>query len=257
MPEIPPPLCTLWVGPSLGAVERACLRSALAQGHAVALYCYDVPSGVPAGIDIRDAATIMPADRIIHYRNGSVSLFSNMFRYALLKQGKGVWIDADIYLLRPIPDDDYVIGWQCNSWLNGAVLRIPDSAPLVDELEAMFDERLIPPWLPPLSMIAAWYRRLTTGRSDIASMPWGSFGPAALTALCRKLNLLGLASPPHIFYPVPYQQADWIFEPREMEPAFIRPDTVAIHLWNEMIKHRKTETGLPGSFFARLQEEGA
>jgi len=257
MPVLPPPLCTLWVGPSLGAVERACLRSALAQGHAVTLYCYDVPSGVPAGIAIRDAAEIMPADRIIHYRSGSVSLFSNMFRYALLKQGKGVWIDTDIYLLRPIPDDDYVIGWQCDSWLNGAVLRIPDTAPLVDELQAMFDERLIPPWLQRLPLAVAWCRRLATGRSDIASMPWGTFGPAALTALCRRLNLLGLASPPHIFYPAPYQQASWIFEPDRRKTDFIRPDTVAIHLWNERIKHRKTEKAPAGSFLARLQEEGA
>ena len=257
MPVCPPPLCTLWIGPALGAVERACLRSGLAQGHAVTLYCYDVPCGVPSGIDVRDAAAVMPADRIIRHRTGSVALFSNMFRYALLKQGKGIWIDTDIYLLRPIPDDDYVIGWQCRSWLNGAVLRIPDTAPLLDELQAMFDERSIPPWLPRRALVAAWCRRLMTGRSDIASMPWGTFGPAALTALCRRLNLLGLSSPPQIFYPAPYQQADWIFEPTDRTPDFVRPDTVAIRLWNERIKYRKAEKALPGSFLARLQAEGA
>src|SRR5690349_7920416 len=34
---------TLWIGESLGAVERACLRSVLRQGHSLALYCYDRP----------------------------------------------------------------------------------------------------------------------------------------------------------------------------------------------------------------------
>src|SRR5690606_1292398 len=89
-------LVTLWIGPRLSFLERACLRSALAHGHKVALYCSPPPAGVPAGIELRDAAAILPESEIIRHRGGSPALFANRFRYELLHRGLGVWIDCDL-----------------------------------------------------------------------------------------------------------------------------------------------------------------
>ena len=84
------PVCNaLWVGPSIGPVESACLSSFVAAGHQVDLYSYENPSGVPAGVNLLDANAILPHPPIARYRsNGSPSLFSNRFRYALLAAGK-------------------------------------------------------------------------------------------------------------------------------------------------------------------------
>src|SRR5687768_2878830 len=82
---------TLWIGPSLGAVERACLKSVLRQGHRLALYCYREPIGVPDGVELRDAAEILPEHRIIRHKTGSVALFANWFRYELQRRSLGTW----------------------------------------------------------------------------------------------------------------------------------------------------------------------
>ena len=249
---------TLWIGPSLGAVERACLRSWLRHGHRAVLYCYSAPEGVPAGVELRDAAEILPAERIIRHRSGSVSLFSNWFRYELLRRGLGTWVDGDAYLLKPLESSrPYLIGECEPGRVNGAVLRMPSDSPLLPPLLALFEERTVPAWLPWRSWLAAQWRLRTRGRSGLARMPWGSAGPEALTALARRTGLIGEAVPPHILYPVRWQDAGWVRDPAARLEERISPATVVVHLWNERIKHFKDAPAPEGSFLARLQAEGA
>jgi hypothetical protein len=249
---------SLWIGPSLGLVERACLRSVLRQGHPVSLYCYREPEGVPDGVELRDAAEIVPEDRIIRHHTGSVALFSNWFRYELQRRGRGIWIDCDVYLLAPLASSQgYLVGEEEPGRVNTGVLRFPPDSPLIAPLIALFEEREVPPWLPWRASIAARWRLRTSGRSGLARMPWGSAGPQALTALMRRFGLLGLALPADVLNPVHYLDADWIRDPGVRLEQVITPRTRAIHLWNECIKGFKEQPAPPGSFLARLQEEGA
>ncbi|MDQ8755544.1 hypothetical protein RCO27_04815 [Sphingosinicella sp. LHD-64] len=250
-------LSTLWIGPALGAVERACLRSALRQGHPVSLYCYRTPDGVPDGVEIRDAADVLPETRILHHHTGSVSLFSNLFRYALLRRGPGTWIDTDVCLLRPIDSGEpYLFGRQSPAILNGAVLRPPPDSPLLEPLIRLFDETEIPFWLSPAEQDAAAIRLRETGRAGLSLMPWGTAGPGALTALAARAGFGSLALPEATFYPVSYQRAGWILNPAIRLDDVVRPETIAVHLWNELIKSCKEAPAPDGSFLARLQAEG-
>src|SRR6185436_14119306 len=95
-------LVTLWIGPELTFLERACLRSVIRHNHSVALYCYEPPAGVPDEVELRDARAILPEGSIIRHRDGSPSLFSNRFRYELQRQAMGVWIDCDLYFVAPL-----------------------------------------------------------------------------------------------------------------------------------------------------------
>ena len=252
------PCLTLWIGPALGPVERACLRSWLRHGHPAALYCYRAPEGVPEGVELRDATEILPESLIVRHRTGSVSLFSNRFRYALLQRGLGTWLDADVYLLAPLDSSrPYLIGEEAPSRLNGAVLRLPPDSPLLQPLLALFEEKSVPSWLPWRARAAAWWRLRTTGRSGIARMPWGSAGPDALTALARRLGLMGEALPPELFYPAGWKKAEWVRDPRIGLEDIVGERTVAVHLWNERIKRFKHAPAPAGSFLARLQAEGA
>src|SRR4051812_12851319 len=104
MPEAP--CVSLWIGPRLGAVERACLRSMLRVGHPVTLYCYQEPAGVPEGVQLADAREVLAEELIIRHHSGSVSLFSNRFRYELQRRAAGTWVDLDHYCLAPIPGTD-------------------------------------------------------------------------------------------------------------------------------------------------------
>ena len=249
---------TLWIGPALGAVERACLLSWLRQGHSVALYCYARPAGVPDGVEVRDAADILPEERIIRHRSGSVSLFSNWFRYELLRRGLGTWLDTDAYLLRPLESRrPYLIGAYEPGKLNGGVLRMPADSPLLPPLIALFEERSVPEWLPFRARLASHWRLRTRGSSGLSRMPWGCTGPEALTALARRQGLAAEAVPPEILYPVRWQDAEWIRDPAARLEDRTTAATVSIHLWNERIKHFKDAPAPAGSFLARLQAEGA
>lgn len=248
---------SLWIGPRLGVVERACLLSVLRQGHRLRLWCYAKPDGVPLGVEIADAATVLPAESIVRHRNGSPSLFSNRFRYELQRRALGPWIDADVYLLRPIPDRSYLFAYE-NEWkINPSVLRLPSDSPLIPPLLAIFEERTIPPWISWRARHRARWRLIMTGRTGLSHMPWGSAGPMALTALARQHGLEALALPAALFHPVPWRQAAWLLEPDKKLEDVVVQETIGIHLWNERIKHIKEGPAPPGSFLARLQAESA
>lgn len=239
-------------------MERACLQSVLRQGHELTLYAYGRPFGVPDGVEVRDAAEILGEDKVIRHRGGSPSLFSNRFRYELQRLGLGTWVDCDIYLLAPLDGDTpYLFGEEEAGRINTGILRLPADSPLLPPLLELFEERLVPPWLPLRSRIAAWWRRRVTGRSGLSKMPWGSAGPRALTFLARRHGLDRLARPPEAFCPVRWQDALWIADPSAKLESKVGPGTVAVHLWNERIKSVKGGPAAPGSFLARLQSEGA
>lgn len=249
---------SLWIGARLGAVERACLRSLLRQGHRVVLWCYDPPEGLPAGVELRDAATIVPRDRITAHRSGSPALFANLFRYELQRRGLGLWVDCDIYALAPLSGAaSSVFGWENDGKINTAVLGLPADSPLLPPLVSLFEETQVPPWLPPLARAAAWLRLKRGGRTGLASMPWGSAGPHAFTWLARREGLDAVALPAPVFYPVPWQQAGWIRDPQVGLEQLVARETRAVHLWNELIKGYKDAPAAPGSFLARLHAEGA
>ena len=248
---------SLWIG-ALGPIERPCLRSAVRHGHPVTLYSYRELGGVPEGVELKDAAEILPESAIIRHRSGSVALFANWFRYELQRRSLGIWLDTDQYLLAPIPAaKDHLFGWQQPGFVGTAVLHLPASSLILPELMALFDRPSVPPWLPWRSRIAAELRRAATGQVSLAALPWGSAGPNAVTALARKHGLLDQAVSRETFYPVHYRDAGWLRDPRIALEAMIAPDSIGIHLWNEKIKGWKDEPAPPGSFLARLQAEGA
>lgn len=254
-----PDIClTLWIGPKLGRVERACLRSLLRQGHRVALYCYRPVEGVPAGVELRDAATILAENRIIYHRSGSVALFANWFRYELMRRDLGIWVDTDQYLIAPImPQRPHLFGWQDMEMIANSVLRIPSESPILRDLLALFEQRSVPFWLPWRQRAVAHWRLWRTGSIGLSSMPWGSAGPHALTALARRHRKVEEALSPSVFYPMHYLDAAWVRDASRPLEAVLKADTIGVHLWNEKIKAWKEEPAPPGCFLSRLHAEGA
>jgi hypothetical protein len=181
---------TLWIGSALGNVERACLRSAMRQGHTVRLFCYEPVEGVPAGVVVADASAILPSDRIIRYTNGSVALFANLFRYALQREGVGLWVDTDHYFLKPHDfPEPYVFGRLRNGRLANGVLKIPSVSPLLSSLLETFDGLAIPPWANRIERQNASSLLKCDGSFGAEDMGWGFTGPRALTHLAHALAL--------------------------------------------------------------------
>ncbi len=102
----------------LTALERLCMSSFVQSGITYNLYVYDEPAGVPAGVAVRDASEILPRDQVFRYNagnfnRGSVSGFSNLFRYSVIHQRGGWWIDTDICFLRDFDQPAALVGFPC------------------------------------------------------------------------------------------------------------------------------------------------
>lgn len=248
---------TLWIGDSLGDVERACLRSVLRQGHSLSLYSYGRPAGVPEGIEVRDASEILPKSAIMYHRNGSPAVFADWFRYEIQRRGLGTWVDTDIYLLAPLDSErSHLFGEEEPGLINNAILRLPATSPKLPHLLRPFETRETPQWITTRARLRSRARELVIGRADLTRMPWGTTGPAALTALAKAHGVSSHALPWDVFYPVPWDLAGWIRSPRLKLQQMITSRTVAVHLWNECIKPFKAEPAAEGSFLHRLQLEG-
>jgi hypothetical protein len=247
---------TLWIGETLGPVERACLRSVMRQGHQLVLYCYLPPKAVPEGVEIRDAEEILPQSEIFYHHRGSVALFADWFRYELQRHGAGIWVDTDVYLLQPLDESrEYLFGEQSPGLINNAVLRLPAHSAMLDDLVEPFSGRT-PRWLPKPAYWLSKMRERVTGAAHVGSMPWGTTGPSALTAAASKEGLLSHALPPSVFYPAPWEKAAWITDPAQSLDEWVTDATVALHLWNERIKGFKNAPPPKGSFLERLHREG-
>ena len=247
---------TFWLGDALSRIERACLRSMLRQGHSVALYCYQIPSGVPDGVQIIDASPILPREAIPSSWMNRSDIYSDWFRYEIQKRELGTWLDLDVYLIAPLDlDRPNLFGEYEPGKINGAVLRLPES-PMLRVLLEQFEEKSVPTSMPFKKRLELGVRRLIDGKADLTRTPWGTTGPFALTEFVRKFGLSSEALPPEVFYPAAWQKADWIANPEMALEDFVTKRTVAVHLWNELIKGIKNSPAPEGSFLSRLQQEG-
>jgi hypothetical protein len=253
------PVCnTLWIGGALGKVERACLQSFVRHGHKVRLYAYGPVQGLPQGVELRDAELILPSSEIRCYADGSPALFSNRFRYELMRRGAGLWVDTDVYCLRPLDlPDPYLFGWEHETLICTAILRIPQGSALLERLLALWGLREPPPWLDEQELGWANAQVAHGGEIRWEELGWGLTGPRGLTWLINDLGLAEKAQPQTVLYPASPHDADWIFDPSTALEDVISAKTKVVHLWNKLISDRKAVPAPAGSFMSRLQREGA
>ena len=92
----------LWIGSQLSVMEQLSIASFLQNGHEYHLYVYDEPKNIPAGTLVKDATEILRASSIFQYKQcPSYAGFSNFFRYKLLLERGGWWVDTDTVCLKP------------------------------------------------------------------------------------------------------------------------------------------------------------
>ena len=188
---MPPTVNAVWVGDELGPIAAACLRSFVRMGHRTCLHAYDRVKDLPPGVELVDAAKIIERSKIVrHKRTGSFALFSDLYRYELLARGAGIYIDCDVYCVRPIRSREYVIGYERDGATNGAVLAMPSDCLLLTKLRhAAAGPGFIPPWLKPEKRIIHKLGYLLGLGRSAHSMPWGTLGPHALTYYVKELGL--------------------------------------------------------------------
>lgn len=210
---------TFWNGNSLSPVEIACLTSFVQRGIAVRFFSYD-PVALPAGVRWVDAGTVLPRDRLFHF-DGSPSAFSNVFRYTLLHEEGGWWVDTDVVFSgSSLPALSHYWAWQDRSKINGAVLRFPKGDALCAGL-------------------------LAESLSRASSLTeWGEIGPDLLTRFIRGGPFEAVTQEMETTYPVHWLQSHYFWFP-ELAPlvhARARRATF-LHLWNSLFDRMGLDIG--------------
>jgi hypothetical protein len=232
-------ISSFWFGGPLGELEQVCLLSMLKQGHKVRLFCYEPVPNAPLGIELVDAREILPRDEFIFHReSGNPALGSNRIRCHIMKRGLGLWLDTDIILIKPInQDDDYIFGWQSDITINNAVLYLPANANVTEEICNFIDQKYpIPPFYNPANRAELERRAILGVPVDAQDLPWGVYGPKALTYFIHKNNLQGFAKAREVFYPLHWSNAHALFVAGSDGRRVIKTTTIAIHLWNYALR---------------------
>lgn len=239
----------IWIGRKMGAVHAACLASFLRHGHQVNLFVYEKPEDAPEGVIFKDANTLIPESEKICYKNGSPAIFANLLRYEILSQGLGMYVDCDVYCIKPVEKADYIFAYENAEYINNAILKLPqNSKTLANLLSIRKQKAFIPPFAKKSRRLRYRIRAALGFPVKIENMVWGTTGPRALTWYLKETGEDKYSSAIDRFYPIAGCQTDLLFDPELKLSDLITPRTQLIHLYNENLKHKNLAdipTGAP------------
>src|SRR5262245_51785580 len=139
------------------------------------------------------------------WRDWTTLQFSDFFRMRLMAERAGLWLDADVLLLKRIEIDPTkpFFAWERPWQIGNSVLYLPANHPIVTTFENLMEqEELIPDWLSLRHRLAFGLRRLRGGSNRLSDIRVAIFGPAALTALANRSDSSRDALPKKSFYAV-------------------------------------------------------
>ena len=198
---------SLWIGKKISRMEIACMRSFVSLGYKYHLYTYDHIDNVPDEIKICDGNLIVNKKEIFTYNlpneqgGNSVSAFSNLFRYKLLYEKGGWWVDTDVYLLKKLPNYDYVLVQEDKNKIASCILKFPPK----NKFNQMCYDVCV--------------------NKNSKDLVWGETGPLLVTEISKKLKLNTLES--HNFLPIKHHDVNYFMENIDI------PCSYTVHFWNE------------------------
>jgi hypothetical protein len=227
---------SLWVGPRLSAMERTCIASFLRHGHSFHLYVYERPDDIPPGTVVLDASEIIPASRIFTYKeHNTYAGFANFFRYKLLLEKGGWFVDADTICLRPFDFDSVYVfsseGLNGRQTVNLGALKVPRASPVVEHCWAECE------------------------KLDTAELKWSQCGPQLMARAVESCGLQRYVKPPEVFCPIHFSEWKRLLDPKE--DCEFGDATYAVHLWNELWRREGLNKDGPypaGSVYEELRQ---
>ena len=257
-----PEIVTFWHGP-LDGLRRLCLRSQVAAGHKVTVYSFEPVAQLPDGVGNAEAEAILPhsfAERLRPARPDGIWIdrtmlqFSDFFRMRLMAKGAGLWLDADVLLLKPVeldPAKPY-FAWERPRQLGNSVLYLPPDDPIVTAFEALMkQDELTPDWLSLRHRLTFAMRKLRGGSKRLSDIRVAIFGPAALTALAHRAGELHHALPKKSFYAV-HAEPKLFFERSDFSALISDSDIIGLHI---SPKGRGNTQPVAGSLYAWAMEK--
>ena len=257
-----PDVVTFWQGP-LDRLRQTCLRSQIAAGHKVTVYSFEPLPGLPDGVGNAEAEAILPrafSEKLRppqpdgSWRDWTTLQFSDFFRMRLMAQRAGLWLDADVLLLKPVEINPATpfFAWERRRQIGNSVLYLPPDDPIVaDFADLMAQEELEPDWLALRHRLTFMLRQLRRRSNRLADLRIAIYGPASLTALARRTGEHRHALPKKSFYAV-HAEPRRFFEPSDFSRLIGDPEILGFHI---SPKGRGGQPPLAGSLYAWAAEK--
>ena len=232
---------TLWVGSTLSKLEQLSLSSFVKNGHDTHLYAYYDIDNVPEGVEVKDGREILPEDMIFKYRDhNSFSGFSNYFRYKLISDKGGFWVDTDMVCLKPwdftepfiFCSEEVLPLGQGNTHVGSCVIKGP----------------------PGNVLTTSAYEVCMSKKPE--ELVWGEIGPRLVKEMVEKYSMKSFVKSPDWFCPIAGCMWHLFLEPHVK--FNFRETTYGLHLWNEMWRRagiNKNEEFHSDSLYEKLKEE--
>lgn len=246
-------VAALWIGGNLSFLEQLCLKSFVDAGQHIRLYHYHPIDNVPEGVEMADANEVLPEPGngfIRHGRTQSPALHSDLFRYHMLMlDDRTIWADTDAYCCKPFTTPSgHFHAWESAEGINGGVLGLPrDSATLAALLDFTADEYAIPPWFSDKEKARLEAAKAEGNPVPAGEMPWGVWGPHALTHFLKATGESRFTMPRVALYPVEYKDRRLMLRPNYDLSDQITDETFSIHFYGRRMRARILEAfdGIP------------
>lgn len=130
----------LWIGRQLSDIELLTINSFLHHGHTFTIWTYEDIDNVPNQVIVKDANEIIGKDKVFKYPEdsklkwgkGSYAGFSDIFRYKLLYEKGGWWVDMDLTCLKPFDfEDEYFFRSHWKYKVVGNAMKCPKGSRLM------------------------------------------------------------------------------------------------------------------------------
>lgn len=225
----------LWIGDRLSSLERLCIKSFLSHGYDFHLYVYNDVRNVPEGATVKDGSEILAREDVGSEVTHSITYFSNLFRYKLLYELGGWWVDMDTICLK-----EFVLDAPCIVGSEGR----PERKTIVDRLKGRrrFKGRSVANTgflkFPARTEIMKYcFEKATEIVNSNRKIKWGELGPALFRSGLKEFDKQSYVNHWKMYCPV--HLWDWrdLLNPekrdglKELEQD---KDVFGVHLWNEL-----------------------
>ena len=219
---------SLWIGPSLSIMEQTCINSFLQKHTAFILYTYSDISNVPYGTIVKDANTVILQEEYSKYDNPS--FFSNLFRYTLLYELGGIWVDMDLVCIQPLNElfatSDYIFSSELKNneqHTNAGIIGCP----------------------PKTQLMLDCYKEVKRIVQSNTSIRHGLLGPKVLKKYVSLHELDHYVHPSYVFCPYDFKEVHKIFSPSNITYKTLEEDILCIHLWNNVLTGKGIDKSMP------------
>jgi len=174
-------------------MEKTSINSFLGKGHEYHLYVYEHVGNTPEGVIIKNANDIIDRDDKSKYKGGKdYATFSDIFRYKLLLEKGGIWVDTDIICIKPFNfKNDYVFASERVERQKKWEVKFP-SKPVGCVIKS-----------PPRSKIMS-YCLDKSRQKKFEDIEWAEVGPDLLSKAIREFDM-----EKNIFFPWKFCPISW------------------------------------------------